>query len=114
FNLAFSATNLQGVRIIGVIDGLKSNNERTQEGKKLLTWVFFNLGIKTLYKKGDLITTLPIWNGDLSSLKLYAPTDINVFYNKSNSNLSDYKVTFTHSNVLIPTIQNGEKVASIK
>src|SRR5699024_360895 len=103
-----------GVRIIVVTDGLKSIQDRAKEGKKLLTWTFFNLGSKSLYKKGDLIATLPVWGGTPSSIKLYAQTDINVFYNKNIDKLSNYSIKFIHNNVLVPPINKNTIVGSIK
>ncbi|MBL4796180.1 MAG: D-alanyl-D-alanine carboxypeptidase [Oleispira sp.] len=53
-----------GMRLIAVVMGTKSENARATETQKLLTYGFRYFETHRLYKAGESIKTLPVWYGE--------------------------------------------------
>ncbi|MGV3278373.1 D-alanyl-D-alanine carboxypeptidase family protein [Rickettsiales bacterium LUAb2] len=113
YNLIVSAVDNNGLRLIAVVDGLSSNNERTQAAKNLINWGFFNTKEYKVYKKGDLITSLTAINGSPGSLNIYATQDIDIIYNHNTESLNDFQVQITHNNIINSSIKKGTKLGQI-
>lgn len=113
YDLVFSGENQSGVRLIGVVTGLSSNSERTEAGKRLFHWGLFNLGYKNLYKKGDLITKITVWDGSPGNIPVYADRSINIIYNNNTNSIKNFSAKIIEPNVLLPNVYKGQKVAKI-
>lgn len=113
FSLAFSAVK-NGIRLIGMVDGLPSIAKRASQGKKLLHWAQFNIGTKIIYKKGQLIKKIPVWKAKESSLSIIAPKDIILFYPKMSVNgAQNYQLQLKTFNILLPPVHVGDLVGTI-
>lgn len=113
YKISFSAKNSQNVQVIGFIDGIKSYSDLIKETKKIIDFTFSNTIVKTIYKKGVLISKVPVFNGSHHSIGLYANSDINIIYNKSIKKLNNYQVVFIHNDVLLPNISKGDIIGNI-
>lgn len=65
-------------RLILVINGLESDNDRVEEGEKLLRWGFREFENKTLLRKGQVVAEADIWFGKQAVIPLMAEKDITV------------------------------------
>lgn len=59
-----------GRRLILVVNGLSSETERAEEGKKLLTWGFRNFEEKQLAKPGQVLTNAKVYMGKADTVAL--------------------------------------------
>ena len=66
----------QGRRIIEVLSGMKSMNQRSQESEKLLDWAYREWGDYKLAKAGDAIDDAPVWLGVAASVPTTTAKDV--------------------------------------
>ncbi|MGB6055065.1 MAG: D-alanyl-D-alanine carboxypeptidase family protein [Burkholderiaceae bacterium] len=57
-------------RLVSVVLGTNSDQQRAQESQKLLNWGFQNFDTVKLYAKGEPVATPEIWKGTQSQIKL--------------------------------------------
>ncbi|MET0154504.1 MAG: D-alanyl-D-alanine carboxypeptidase family protein [Rickettsiales bacterium] len=70
YGLAASAEQ-NGRRLIAVVNGLPSDNARTDEAEKMLQYGFRYFSNVTLFPADKPIDSLPVWLGDVSETGLY-------------------------------------------
>ena len=74
-----------GLRLIVVVNGLKSAKERGDEAKKLLDWGFRSFERRILFAEGQTIGSAKVFGGDRGSVPLVAPGMIRIMMPKSGS-----------------------------
>jgi D-alanyl-D-alanine carboxypeptidase (penicillin-binding protein 5/6) len=62
-----------GLRLIVVVNGLKSAKERADEAKKLLEWGFRSFEQRNLFAEGQIIGSAKVYGGASGSVPLQAP-----------------------------------------
>lgn len=63
-------------RLIAVINGLNSEAERAEEGKKILSYGFNDLSKYKLYRKNEIIKTIPVLYGKNKNANIIVNQDI--------------------------------------
>jgi D-alanyl-D-alanine carboxypeptidase (penicillin-binding protein 5/6) len=89
YSVAFSSAN-ENLRLIGVVSGLQKESQRIEESKKLIRWAYNNFTTKLLFKRGDVIKTIPVFNGNINNLDIIAEEDIYIIF-PSKSQIFDPK-----------------------
>ena len=84
FNLVGSAVN-DGLRLIVVITGAKSEKERAEEARKLLDWGFHGFESRLLFAEGQTIGEAKVFGGTMSYVPLMGPGPVRVMMPR-NSN----------------------------
>ncbi len=113
YGLTFSAYNKKtGIRLIGVVSGLKSGLAVKKEAKRLIAWGFNNFNYKQIYKKGDKIVKINVWKGSKSSAVLRAKSDIYAIYPKIIPK-KDVNITIEYIDNLKAPIIKGQKLAKL-
>jgi D-alanyl-D-alanine carboxypeptidase (penicillin-binding protein 5/6) len=74
-----------GIRLIGVVNGLEDSEERASEAKKLLEWGFRNFEVKTLFAAQQPVGYAKVFGGDSGSVKLDSPTPVEVMVQKNGN-----------------------------
>lgn len=69
-----------GRRLIVVLNGLASMQERADESARLLSWGFTNFQYMNLFKAGEEVEKAKVWMGVKQSVSLVAKEDIKVLY----------------------------------
>jgi D-alanyl-D-alanine carboxypeptidase (penicillin-binding protein 5/6) len=82
YGLVGSATQ-NGIRLIVVVNGLKTANDRAEEGKKLLQWGFRNFESRVLFAEGQELGEAKVFGGDKGSVPLVASDAVRVMVPKS-------------------------------
>jgi len=72
-----------GLRLIVVVNGLKSAKERADEAKKLLEWGFRSFEQRNLFAAGQIIGSAKVYGGANSSVPLQAPGLVKMMVPKS-------------------------------
>ncbi len=75
YGLAASAER-NGRRLILVMNGLSSVNERAREAERVLNYGFREFGTYTLFKAGEAVDTLPVWLGESDEVPLVTSEDV--------------------------------------
>ncbi|WP_417760558.1 serine hydrolase [Shewanella sp.] len=110
YNLVASATK-DGMRLISVVMGTKSESARKAESKKLLTYGFRFFETVTPYKAGDEFVSQNIWYGDTDTVKLGVMTDTPVtIYRGQAKNL---KANFELDQELVAPLPKGKAVGRV-
>ncbi|MGC6536492.1 MAG: D-alanyl-D-alanine carboxypeptidase family protein [Candidatus Puniceispirillaceae bacterium] len=98
-------------RIVLVLNGMKSKNERAQESRRLMDFVFREFKQYDFYEKGETIDTANIWLGNKPSIALEAGAD--VYKVLSRQERRDLKVTLNWSDPVPAPVKKGDKVGEI-
>jgi D-alanyl-D-alanine carboxypeptidase (penicillin-binding protein 5/6) len=72
-----------GIRLIVVVNGLKTPKDRAEEGKKLLEWGFRNFEARVLFAQGQTLGDAKVFGGDQGSVPLVAPDAVRVMVPKN-------------------------------
>ncbi|WP_298770430.1 serine hydrolase [uncultured Shewanella sp.] len=110
YNLVTSATK-DGMRLISVVMGTKSEAARKAESKKLLNYGFRFFETVTPYKAGESFVTQKIWYGDRSSVDLGFNTDTPITINRGQA--KNLKANFELTKPLTAPIAKGEVVGNV-
>ncbi|WP_249110340.1 D-alanyl-D-alanine carboxypeptidase family protein [Neokomagataea anthophila] len=103
FGLCASADR-NGNRIIMVINGTSSSNERAHEGERLFAWAFANFENVTLFRRGQLVDQAPVWMGEHRTVSLVAPSDITMTLPLGWQQRSQVSVDYA-SPIMAPVVQ---------
>ncbi|WP_408873260.1 D-alanyl-D-alanine carboxypeptidase family protein [Gluconobacter roseus] len=71
-----ASSQRNGNRVIVVINGTSSSNERAHEGERLMSWAFANFENATLFRRGQVVDSAPVWMGEHRQVPLVAGADI--------------------------------------
>ena len=82
YGLVGSATQ-NGIRLVVVINGLKTASDRADEGKKLLQWGFRNFEARVLFAEGQMIGDAKVFGGEKGSVSLVASDAVRIMVPKS-------------------------------
>lgn len=107
YNMVVSAKR-DNRRFIIVLFGAASDKIRKDQTTKALDYAFENFEIKTIAKKGDYITDLPVLNGNIKKIPVVLAKDFNIVVNKSTPE-SLYKVAYLPKSINAPILEN-EKI----
>ncbi|MXV44557.1 D-alanyl-D-alanine carboxypeptidase [Saccharibacter sp. 17.LH.SD] len=72
-----ASSERNGSRVIVVINGTASSNERAHEGERLMSWAFANFETTALLRRGQVIEKdAPVWMGAQKSVPLLVERDV--------------------------------------
>jgi len=101
-----------GLRLIVVVNGLKSEKERADEAKKLLEWGFHNFQSNLLFVDGQEIAYAKVYGGAKSSVPLMAPKEVRLMVPR---NMREKIIARVVYNGPVPApVQQGQKVGTLK
>ena len=72
-----------GLRLIAVVNGLKSAKERAEDGKKLLEWGFHNFEMRLLFAQGQTIGNAKVYGGASGHVPLEAAGPVRIMVPKA-------------------------------
>ena len=110
YNLVASATK-DGMRLISVVMGTKSESARKAESKKLLNYGFRFYETVTPYKAGDVFVSQNIYYGDTDTIKLGVLTDTPVTIFRGQA--KNLKANFELDQDLVAPIAKGKTVGRV-
>lgn len=110
YSLVSSATK-DGMRLISVVMGTRSDEARKIESKKLLNWGFRFFETITPYKANDQLANERIWMGTQANIRLGVPVDTPLTLPRNQS--QNLKADFVIDNELRAPIQKGDKVGEV-
>ena len=111
FCLAASATK-DGRRLIEVMSGMSSNNERSEESERLMSWGFREFNNYKLLSAGQNLGEAKVWYGRQESVALTVDED--VVKTIPVSQTDKVKVSAEYDEPLKAPIAKGQKVGEVK
>jgi len=99
-------------RVILVISGLNSAEERSEEGERIVNWAFRQFVQKTVVDKGTRLATAPVWLGEARAVGVVAGEDINLLVPALLQEEVHAKVTYTSP--LEAPIAAGQPIATLE
>lgn len=99
-------------RIIGVMTGLKSNKERSDEADKMMSWAFREYDNYKLKQKGDKIADIPVWYGESKTVPMVLSEDIIKTLKKSVRN--DVKMIASYDKPVKAPVNMGQQLGVLK
>lgn len=101
-----------GRRLIMVIAGLKSINDRKQEAQSLLDWGFKQFRTVDVYAKGDRVGQARVWGGKERHVPLLAAGDVRVALTPQEQAMAEMKLSYTGP--LVAPVEQGTTVGSVR
>lgn len=102
-----------GRRLILIVNGYKSEIERTNDSSALIAWGMKMFRNKKLYKSNELVTKIPVWYGEESYLPVTVENDV-TFTVPNNIDIKDIRAVLCYETPISAPIQKGEKVGEIQ
>jgi D-alanyl-D-alanine carboxypeptidase (penicillin-binding protein 5/6) len=100
-----------GRRIIMVVNGLKSMNERSRDSERLLDWGFNEFDTYKIFSPGQVVDTAGVWLGVQPSVPLTVSKETYVTLSKRDR--PNLKVTAVWDNPIPAPIQAGQPVGRL-
>jgi D-alanyl-D-alanine carboxypeptidase (penicillin-binding protein 5/6) len=101
-----------GMRLIVVVNGTKSDKERAEEGKKLLEWGFHSFQSESLFAEGQQIADAKVYGGERGSVPLTADRPVSLMVSKIAQNKLVARVVYTGP---VPApVQQGQKIGILR
>lgn len=110
YGLTASAVR-KGRRLILVVNGLASENDRKTESQRLLDWGLREFGNYKLFEANEQIASAGTWLGDKPSIPLLAKEG--VLLTMERKHRKSLKVTIRHDEPIPAPIKKGSKVGEI-
>jgi D-alanyl-D-alanine carboxypeptidase (penicillin-binding protein 5/6) len=101
-----------GRRLIMVIAGLKSINERKQEAQSLLDWGFRQFRAVDVYAKGDRVGNARVWGGTTRSVELVTSESVRVALSPQEQDIAEMKLAY--QGPLMAPVEAGTKVGTVR
>lgn len=101
-----------GSRVIVVVNGLASSNQRAHEGERLMSWAFANFETVTFFRKGQIVEEkAPVWMGSHKTVPLIATQSVSMTLPMGMRN----RVTLStdYQAPLIPPLRQGQSYGTV-
>src|SRR5258706_867779 len=111
YGLVGSATQ-NGLRLIVVINGLKSANDRANEGKRLLEWGFKGFESRFLFAEGQDIGDARLFGGAQTSVPLMAAGAVNLLMPRGSNDKVMARIVY--SGPVRAPVEKGQPIATLR
>ncbi len=110
YGLMASGEN-DGRRVVMVVNGLNSEQERAMESARLMSWALNGFETVNLINVGDVIDTLPLMYGDSDSVELTVNRDVRITVPKAEKD--SVKTEIIYNTPLIAPVNKGDMVGTL-
>ena len=99
-------------RIIGVMTGLKSSKERSEEAEKMMAWGFREYDNYDLIEKGRKVADVPVWYGVDKTVPMVVAQDVVRTVKKSQK--GQIKLIMSYDKPVKAPVQMGQQLGVLK
>lgn len=111
FGLVGSALQ-NGLRLIVVVNGLKTAKDRADEAKKLLDWGFSGFEPRPLFAEGEILGQARVFAGTQTSVDLVGPRAISMLIPRNSNDRISAKIVYTGP---VPApVQEGQRIGTLR
>lgn len=101
-----------GLRLIVVVNGLRSEKERADEAKKMLDWGFHNFQSGLLFAEGQEIAQAKLYGGAKGQVPLTAGKEVRLMVPRGSRDKIIARVVY--SGPVRAPVQEGQKIGTLK
>jgi D-alanyl-D-alanine carboxypeptidase (penicillin-binding protein 5/6) len=101
-----------GLRLIVVVNGLRSEKERADEAKKMLEWGFHNFQSGLLFAEGQEIAQAKLYGGTKGHVPLTARKEVRLMVPRGSRDKIIARVVY--SGPVPAPVQEGQKIGTLK
>ena len=101
-----------GLRLIVVVNGLRSEKERADEAKKMLDWGFHNFQSGLLFAEGQEIAQAKLYGGAKGQVPLTAGKEVRLMVPRGSRDKIIARVVY--SGPVPAPVQEGQKIGTLK
>lgn len=101
-----------GRRLVAVIHGLTSMAERTEEGRKLITWGARAFERVAAYPDGAIVAYANVYGGESGSVGLVGEGEVALYLPRGSRKCLNAEVVYTGP--LMPPVVQGDQVAELR
>jgi serine-type D-Ala-D-Ala carboxypeptidase (penicillin-binding protein 5/6) len=101
-----------GLRLIVVVNGLRSEKERADEAKKMLEWGFHNFQSGLLFAEGQEIAQAKLYGGSKGHVPLTAGKEVRLMVPRGSRDKIIARVVY--SGPVPAPVQQGQKIGTLK
>ena len=98
-------------RLIGVMNGMASNKERSEEAEKLMSWGFREFDNYKVFKQFQRVVEAPVYMGTQDKIDLVAKEDVVVTLPRSKA--KEAKLTAVYKTPIRAPIKQGEELGKV-
>ncbi len=102
-----------GRRLIAVVTGLSTADERRDDAKRLLEWGFRNFSEAKLYDAGEIVGHARVWGGERMYVPLTGDGQIDVWLPR-NPTAQKLRAHIVYQWPLKPPVKKGDQVATLR
>ncbi|WP_127753101.1 D-alanyl-D-alanine carboxypeptidase family protein [Devosia sp. 1566] len=106
------STDDGGRRLIGVVHGLTSMAQRTEEGRKLITWGTRAFERIAAYPAGKVVAYANVYGGSSGSVGLVGDGEVSLYLPRGSRKCLKGEVVYTSP--LMPPVQAGDQIAELR
>jgi D-alanyl-D-alanine carboxypeptidase (penicillin-binding protein 5/6) len=100
-------------RLIAVVNGLGTAEERRDDARRLLDWGFRSFTEFKLYEAGEVVGHARVWGGERMFVPLTGSGDVNVVLPRQQAN-QKLNARIVYKGPLKPPLRKGEQVAVLR
>jgi D-alanyl-D-alanine carboxypeptidase (penicillin-binding protein 5/6) len=106
------STKEGGRRLVAVVHGLTSMAERTEEGRKLITWGTRAFERVSAYPEGKVVAYANVYGGTAGSVGLIGKGEVALYLPRGSRKCLSAQVNYTGP--LLPPVEEGAQVAELR
>jgi D-alanyl-D-alanine carboxypeptidase (penicillin-binding protein 5/6) len=106
-----ASSEKDGMRLVSVVIGTRSESARASESQKLLSYGFRYYSTHKLYSKNDVVSTVKVWKGTSDTLQLVLPKDIYLTVPRGSE--KDIVATVHVDKVIQAPISQGQELGNV-
>ncbi len=106
-----ASSNRDGMRLISVIMGTKSQQERADQSRELLNWGFGHFTTVTKAPAGQFVSKLPVWFGEAEEVTLATADNLQILTSKTQKNKITTVIDIPDS--IEAPIKKGQKIGQM-
>lgn len=99
-------------RLIGVMNGMSSNKERSEEAEKLMGWGFREFNNYKVFKQYERVVSVPVYLGTEKNIDLVAGED--AVFTLPRSAARDAKLTAVYKKPVKAPVKQGQKLGEVR
>jgi len=101
-----------GLRMVVVVNGLKTAKERADEAKKLLEWGFRNFETRVLFAEGQTLGAAKLYGGEKGSVPLIPAAPVRIMVPKSGGEKLIARIVY--SGPIAAPVTQGQQIGTLK
>jgi D-alanyl-D-alanine carboxypeptidase (penicillin-binding protein 5/6) len=99
-------------RLITVLSGMTSINERATEARKILDWGFRAFERLNLFDDGTVVGTVPVYGGETSSVDVSGDGAIQIYLPVGSRDKMSVRIAYNYP--VKPPVRKGDQIATLK